>query len=124
MMHQLDRQGIGQSHPVHPGRLPLERELAGWNLLDLPLTEVPARFDTLAATESETGNFDDAVKWQNEYLESDYLKFNPSNDTPEKAANSSVATNRRSRTMKRSREVSMGLVFDRGCKRKDIPLAV
>src|ERR1017187_3800071 len=34
MMHQLDRQGIGQSHQVHPGRLPLERELAGWNLLD------------------------------------------------------------------------------------------
>jgi Flp pilus assembly protein TadD len=42
-------------------------------------------FGTLAAAYAEAGRFDDAVKWQNQYLESDYLKSNPPDDTPEKA---------------------------------------
>jgi tetratricopeptide (TPR) repeat protein len=40
---------------------------------------------TLAAAYAEAGRFDDAVKWQNKYIESDYLKSNPLNDTPDKA---------------------------------------
>jgi tetratricopeptide (TPR) repeat protein len=40
---------------------------------------------TLAAAYAEAGRFDNAVKWQTKYLDSDYLKSNPVNDTPEKA---------------------------------------
>jgi len=42
-------------------------------------------FSTLAAAYAEAGRFDTAVKWQNQYLVSDYLESNPSNDTREKA---------------------------------------
>jgi hypothetical protein len=32
--------------------------------------KIPVSFDTLAAAYAETGDFDDAVKWENKYLES------------------------------------------------------
>ena len=52
---------------------------------DLSKWKIPVYFSTLAAAYAEAEDFDNAVKWENKYLGSDYLKSNPSNDTPDKA---------------------------------------
>jgi cytochrome c-type biogenesis protein CcmH/NrfG len=43
----------------------------------------PSWFGTLAAAYAEAGDFNEAVKWQNKYLASNFPKQNPSNDTPD-----------------------------------------
>jgi len=52
-------------------------KLSGW--------KIPVYFNALAVAYAEAGNFDDAVKWETKYFESDYLKSHPSIDTPENA---------------------------------------
>jgi Flp pilus assembly protein TadD len=52
---------------------------------DLTQWKDDSMLSALAAAYAEAGRFDDAAKWQTKYLDSDYLKTNPSSDTLDKA---------------------------------------